>query len=454
MDNQKKYSQAEEWLRIIERTRLFCNTAEELGRMVGFSVTNRNSLLRKGGNSTFMKEAIFHQLGYICKERTGLDLQSLIEAYLDVDNFIDRYAIRLRDKELLPQIVDIFFGSGVVPEGLDFVTARLTELHIPILVLMHIGGLPRLSAKGGDIQNIEEDYARTFSILREYCKNVFIEELPTFAIMEAAVKQHSDRRNRLHLIYTTTKILYSYGNLSTQQRLSLTNRELQERLADLDVDGIWTEDDSFTAFWYFREVVNGYYIYHYTLRNEQQELAYTKYFAAFYWNDDDDIDAIIMHPRSTQYILNGQPIPNMFLDYQTCEIDTDEIIFTPKGERKAWFNVSRLRRSSHAKYFQSLLDDKTKVKINENSDTEYDFCCCLAAITLEHIYLPCDNGGYYKIPKSLNDVLYDVHFGDNVGLITFEGSTFVAFDDKSLYYDVTTKEKMREYGIEVVKLIT
>lgn len=146
----------------------------------------------------------------------------------------------------------------------------------------------------------------------------------------------------------------------------------------------------------------------------------------FYLNDEDDIDAMIMHPRSTQYILNSQPIPNIFLDYQTCGLDTDEITFKPKGESKEWFNVSRLTRSSHAKYFQSLLDDKNKVKINENSDSEYDFCYCLE----------------------------DVQFGDNVGLVKFEKSTFVAFDNKSLYYDVTTKEKMKANGIEVVKTIT
>lgn len=229
---------------------------------------------------------------------------------------------------------------------------------------------------------------------------------------------------------------------------------MQERIVDPEIDGIWTEDDSLTAFWYFNELFNGYYIYHYTLRNEQQELTYTKYFMQFYLNDEDDIDAMIMHPRSTQYILNSQPIPNIFLDYQTCGLDTDEITFKPKGESKEWFNVSRLTRSSHAKYFQSLLDDKNKVKINENSDSEYDFCYCLEAITLDNIYIPCDNGGYYKIPKSLNDVLEDVQFGDNVGLVKFEKSTFVAFDNKSLYYDVTTKEKMKANGIEVVKTIT
>ena len=92
-------------------------------------------------------------------------------------------------------------------------------------------------------------------------------------------------------------------------------------------------------------------------------------------------------------------------------------------------------------------------KINECSDADYIFDCCLAALTPSHIFMDCSQGGYYKIPKSLNDVLYDVQFGDNVGVITFEGSTYVAFDDKSLYYDVTTEEKMRDSGIEVVDAI-
>ena len=61
---------------------------------------------------------------------------------------------------------------------------------------------------------------------------------------------------------------------------------------------------------------------------------------------------------------------------------------------------------------------------------------------------------YYKIPKSLNDVLYDVQFGDNVGLITFASETYVAFDDKNLYYDVSSDEQMAKHGIQIVTLIT
>jgi hypothetical protein len=456
VDKKRKIAQIEGWLKLIERVRLFCNSADELGRLVGFSVTSRNSLSRKGGSSLFMKEAIFHQLCHICQEQTGLDLQRIVEAYEDVDNFIDRYANLLRDDHILPRIVDIYYGSGNVPDDLSFVKKRLEDEHIPILLLMLTGSLPRLSAKNGDVQSINADYRRTFSLLRGVCKNVIMQELPAISMMESEVKAcHPVKRNRLYLIYTTNVILHAYGAISTQQRLSLTNREmLWKRVCPPDIEGIWTEDDSFTAFWYFEEISNGYYLYHYKLRSEQQELAYTRYFISFYENDDDSIEAVLVHPRSIRYIINGQPVPNMLFAYQNCQMSHEEIVFSPKDGGNDWFRLRHLIRSSHAKYYQMLLDDDTRKKTNECSDVDYDFDCCLAALTSSHIYMDCSDGGYYKIPKSLNDVLYDVQFGDNVGIISFEGSTYVAFDDKSLYYDVTTEDKMREFGIEVVETIT
>jgi hypothetical protein len=453
MDKEHKRMQVEGWLKLIDRTRLFCNTADELEKLVGFSVSNRNSLARKGGNSLFMKEAIFHQLGYICHELTGMDLQELVEAYEDVDNFIDRYANLLRPDDVLPSIVDMFYGSGAVPGDLAFVKKRLDEPHIPILFLMLTGGLPRLSAKNGDVTTIKEDYRRSFTLLRESCKNVPMQELPAISIMESEAKAHPTKKNRLHLIHIVSFILNAYGAVSTQQRLSLTNRELGWRRFDPELDGIWTEDDSFTAFWCFEEVNNGYHLYHYKLMNEQRELSYTRYFISFYQDDNDSIEAVVVHPRSIRYIIGGQPIPNILFAYFNCQVSDEEIALTSKDDSSEWFGLRHLIRSSHAKYFQKILSDDGRTKINECSDADYNFDCCLAALTPSHIFMDCSQGGYYKIPKSLNDVLYDVQFGDNVGVITFEGSTYIAFDDKSLYYDVTTGEKMRDSGIEVVDAI-
>jgi len=454
MDDKEKTMQVERWLRLIERTRLFCNTADELGKMVGFSVTNRNSLARKGGSSLFMKEAIFHQLCHICKEQTGLDLQEIVEAYEAVDDFIDRYAPLLRNEKVLSQTVDIFYGSGDVPEDLAFVKKQLEEKHIPILFLMLTGGLPRLSAKNGDVQNIQEDFKRSFTLLRSLCKNFLLQELPAISMMESEFRANPEKWNRLHLIYVTSFILNAYGAVSTQERFCLANREMLQRRIELDVEGIWTEDDSSTTFWCFEEVNNGYYLYHYKLRNEQRELAYTKYFIMFYWNDDDSIGAVVVHPRAIHYMISGQPVPTMLFAYQHCLPSQDELVFVPQNDGNDWFSVRRLRRSSHATFYQRLLDDETKEKTNECSDTDYDFTCCLSAITSEHIYMERSEGGYYKIPKSLNDVLYDVQFGDTVGILTIGGLIYVAFDDKSLYYNVTTEDKMRESGIEMVDVIT
>ena len=93
-------------------------------------------------------------------------------------------------------------------------------------------------------------------------------------------------------------------------------------------------------------------------------------------------------------------------------------------------------------------------KVNEFADDEYMFQQNMVAITPDHIYVKHPQGGYYKVPKALCDVLYDVQFGESVGTLTFAGGTYIAFDDKNLYYDVTTEENMNEFGIKVVNAIS
>ncbi len=130
------------------------------------------------------------------------------------------------------------------------------------------------------------------------------------------------------------------------------------------------------------------------------------------------------------------------------------LTFVTEGERKEWFSVSRMIRSAHENFFKSLLDSSEKIRVNQYAADNFDFSMLLAAITNEHIYIKHGEGTYYKIPKSLNDVFYDVQFGDNVGLITFASETYVTFDDKNLYYDVSSEEKMAKSGIQIVTLIT
>lgn len=448
----KKIAQVEQWLRLIERTRLFCNTADELEELVGFSVSNRNSLSRKGGKSLFMKEAIFHQLGHICKERTDMDLQEIVDAYEDVDSFVERYSVRLRGESLLPQVIDYFFGSGQLPEELDFVGKKLEEKHIAILLLILTDGLPRLSAKNGDVADLDADFRRTFALLRELCKDLPLQELPAISMMEKEVRRKPKKKSRLYLIYVTNHILSAYGAISTQNRLSLTHRELLNMRIMPEISGIWTESDSFTSFWYLEELSNGYNMYRYELNDNRQELRYMKFFISFYQYSD-FTEAVIVHPKALRALVSGQPLPTAFFTYQKFRLDDDGMSFEPEGETKDWFKVTRLTRSTHEKYLQTILDNSGTIRTNLYADDDYEFRMQLAAITNEHIYIKCGEGVYYKVPKSLNDVLYDVQFGDNVGLVTFARETYVAIDDKNLYYDVSSEEKMKQHGIQIVSEI-
>jgi len=453
MVKSKRIAQLEQWLKLIERTRLFCNTADELEKLVGFSVSNRNSLSRKGGNSLFMKEAIFHQLGHICKERTGMDLQEIVDAYEDVDSFIERYSVRLRGESLLPQVIDYFFGSGQLPAELDFVEKKLEEKHIAILFLILTDSLPRLAAKNGDVADIGADYRRSFALLRQLCKNLPLQELPAISMMEEEVRCNPQKKSRLYLIYATNRILSAYGAISTQNRLSLTNREFLNMRIMPEICGIWTESNSYTSFWYFEQLANGYNMYRYELNDNRRELRYVKFFISFYLHSD-FTEAVIVHPKALRAAVSGQPMPTAFFSYQKFRIDDEGMSFEPEGVNKDWFKVARLTRSTHEKYFKSILDNNGTTKINLYAEDDYEFRMQLAAITNEHIYITRGEGEYYKVPKSLNDVLYDVQFGDNVGLVTFARETYIAIDDKNLYYDVSSEEKMRQYGIQIVSGIT
>ena len=119
-----------------------------------------------------------------------------------------------------------------------------------------------------------------------------------------------------------------------------------------------------------------------------------------------------------------------------------------------------MRRSEKEEFFQNLLDDERYEKTDNHANDDYDFIISLAAITNDHIYISKDETTYYKIPKSLNNLLDDVGFNSNAGVMSFkhtsngEPATYIAFDDFNLYYDISTLELMAEHQIEVVNSIS
>lgn len=156
MEDKKLLNRINDYLRIIERTRLLCNSSEELGKLVGFSISSGNGLVRMGGKSPFLKDAIFRELAHLVEEDYDLDLQQVLDAYIEADQLIDKYGVILKKKSVPYSLIKCFYGDEDISDDISPIAGKLAGRHIPLLILMLIGGLPRISSKGGDVKAIAE----------------------------------------------------------------------------------------------------------------------------------------------------------------------------------------------------------------------------------------------------------------------------------------------------------
>lgn len=181
----------------------------------------------------------------------------------------------------------------------------------------------------------------------------------------------------------------------------------------------------------------------------------------------DDVLALVIHPHAIRYLVSGKPMPNNMFAYLDCQMQVDDknnqvshVSFSTLSADGQWFALKQLRRREKAGSFQRLLEDERYEKTDSHANDDYDFTLSLAAITSDHIYISKDETTYYKVPKSLNNLLSDVGFNSNVGVMSFkntsdgEPTTYIAFDDFNLYYNISTVELMAEHQIEVVNSIS
>ena len=467
MDNHDDIERVYGYLRMIERTRLLKNTTEELEQLVGFSVGSGNSLARKGGKSLFIKDAIFRELAHIVKLQTGLELQEVLDAYIGADRIYERMRNVVDPSLFCQHLVWYFYADAEVTDDIAGIIDKVETEQLPIFVLLVLRLLPHLSAKGGDVKDIDQDYRSLFGWLLETVNmNIMMQKLPLLTKIEDEIRHSPNIMCRIHLINTAYQILNSYGALSTRERISMSNRELLENQFDPEVDGIWTENELSTVFWQFESIANGYHLYRYQVESTPKTLMFTKYFIKFFhWGND--IMALVIHPHAIHYLVSGKSMPNNLFAYFDCRIESYDknnqicaISFSRQSADGQWFDLKQLRRSEKEVFFQNLLDDERYEKIDSHANDDYDFSISLAAITNDHIYFYKDETTYYKVPKSLNGLLEEVGFNSNAGVMSFknasdgEHTTYIAFDDYNLYYNISTLQLMAEHQIEVVDNIS
>ena len=443
-----------EYLRIIERTRLLCNSSDELGKLVGFSIGSGNGLVRMGGKSPFLKDAIFRELAYLVEEKYGLDLQKVLDSYIEADQIIDKYGAILKRKSVPYSLIRYFYGDEDMTDDISIIAGKLEGKHIPIIILMILGALPRISSKGGDVKDIEKSYKKAFKLLHETVStNTPFKVLPALIQMEDEQRRDPSVMKRIHLIYSFNTVLNAYGSLSTRMRLVQSNKELEDTIVFPDIEGIWVEDDASTVFWWFERIANGYNLRRYLLNEERKELRFTEFFMRFY-DSPDSSWAAILHPKAIEFLLSGKPTPNQYISYVIFDLADDQLSFEPLLEEGRWFSVRELKRGKHADYLEKILSNDRYAKIDECLDYSYEFTILLSAITNYHVYIDAPDGNYYKVPKSLNECLESITINDDAGVIRFGNKTYLAFDSCNLYYDISTPQKLADLGIEIVDSVT
>lgn len=472
-DTNKELEKIKGRLQIIERTRLICNTQKELGELVGYALTSGNGLARKGGDSLFMKDAIFRELAYVTKEKMNLDieLEEVLDVYEEVDELMEKYGSQIKGMEICKQLVKYFYGEGDVVDDVSLhkFVEKVKKKHIPVLILMQMEVLPRLKMKGGDVssERISEYCKRVFAFLHDLEENIVIlKRLPLLAKIEELVKEFlSDMVCRLDLIFIMTNVLKNYAMGASMNALNHYMRKYLQHQCFPDIEGFWQEYDS-TVFWQIQRIQNAYRFTKYERKNHQLVCEYydLQFFDSeddeFIDSEDDEFFVAVKHPIWVEFLHKAEPCDyNSYLILMTCTLQkdrlpkNDSIKFFPLMNGGGWFNLRELHRpkSDKVAIFEDWLN-KFELK-NQFDNYEYDYSQGLAAITETHFYIEDSKGKYYKVPRSLNEMVEDVHWGDKVGILSFKGSTYIAFLDKDFYCDVTTEENRKQWGIVIEEVI-
>ena len=446
-------------LSIIQCSRLLCNTNRELGMLVDYpAIASGNSLSRMGGKSQFIKGAVLGGLAAVVRERTGLDLQVVLDAYVEADRLYAAIPKRYRNEQTCRDLINHCCAAGELTPAIATVAVHVDDSTLPLLVLLLLGVLPRVASRDGDVADIQGAYDRLLALLRSVVGDGrVLVTLPVIKHVENEWNSNPGNHNRLFLVKMADMVLSGYGSVASPWAMGLSNREMQEGQFFPDVDGIWVEDECSTVFWRFETVANGHHLYRYSIKGDQRQLHYVKYFVKFFHLVHGHDIALVIHPRSIRYLVEGKPLPNALVAYMDCVIGDGAISLAPLPESDDWFALRKLVRPATAAPHEQLLHDGRWTQCNEFSDDDYRFNLALAAITTRHLYVGTTaDGQYYRVPKSLNVALEQVDFNHSVGVLAMgDGEkVYVAFDEHLLYYDVSTPDKMNRLGIELVESIS
>ena len=443
-----------EKLNAVFRLRLLYNTGEELWRHIGKSGSGNNSFGRVGGKDAFLRRAVFHELEREWNDETGFILNGLLDAYAQAAKLMERYKPLHEDEEegvrveCCEQIVNVCVFDDEITDKQD---AKMRELLLrlqeedtyclAVLLLMLLGVLPSsFDTRQGDAKQMKGKYEQVYNFFLRVChRNILFVQTPRMTLFHKALKESEENLTRIRLVKFTADVLCNLSILASAEQIAENGRRVQWDQLYPNLDGYWLSEqhsEHKPDYWQVEELATNYLFSHYFQKEgEVGKLHQQEFTVSFYSNGEDY--ACVQHPRSVLQWLNNEKLSKDDITYPHFVFWGGEkptkIAFESFMMDVSWFRPMQLTR---AKDDWMPPTEKGMEVVNDFEDYSYTFYLGLEAITPDFIYVKDENGKSYKVSVSEHEELRNCTLNDAIGIITWAGKRYIAFDHLMLYLPI------------------
>ena len=444
-----------EKLNAVFRLRLLYNTGEELWKHIGKSGGGNNSFGRVGGKDAFLRKAVYHELEREWNEEMGISLDRLIEAYGLAERLMERYKPLLGDvedrdvrTECCEQIINVCVFDDEITDKQD---AKMRELLLrlqeedtyclAVLLLMLLGVLPSsFDTRQGDAKEMKGKYEQVYNFFLRVChRNILFVQTPRMTLFHKALKESEEKLTRIRLVKFTADVLCNLSILVSAEQIAENGRCVQWDQLYPDLDGYWLSEqhsEQCPDYWQVEELATSYLFSHYFQKEgEAGKLHQQEFTVSFYSNGEDY--ACVQHPRSVLQWLNNDKLSKDDITYPHFVFWGGEkptkIAFESFMMDVSWFRPIQLTR---AKDDWVAPTEKGMEVVNDFAAYSYTFYQELEAITPDFISVKDENGKSYRVSVSEHEELRNCTLNDAIGIITWAGKRYIAFDHLMLYLPI------------------
>lgn len=441
-------------LNAVYRLRLLYNSGEELWKHIGKAGSGNNSFGRVGGKDAFLRRAVFHGLEREWYDETGIILNGLLDAYAQAAKLMERYKPLHEDEEegvrieCCEQIINVCVFDDEITDKQD---AKMRELLLrlqeedtyclAVLLLMLLGVLPSsFETRQGDAKQMKVKYEQVYNFFLRVCyRNILFVQTPRMTLFHKALKDSEEKLTRIRLVKFTADVLCNLSILASTEQITETGRREQWNQVYPELDGYWLGEhhsEQHPDYWRVEETVTGYVFYHYFQKETEAGKIHQQEFSVNFFSNGEDY-ACVQHPRSVLQWLNNEKLSKDDITYPHFVFGGGDkptkIAFESFMMDVSWFRPMQLTR---AKDDWNPPIEKGMEVTNDFEAYSYTFYLGLEAITPDFISVKDEKGRSYKVSVSEYEELRNCTLNDAIGIITWAGKRYIAFDHLMLYLPI------------------